>query len=317
MSSDDHGLLPAELAEAARPAIAEAKGKPARDAARILAEAGLTGVCAQEDDGGMALGLPFSLAIAEEAGAGQLRFPLLDQILLAQAFAGQDIAGRIAAGEALGLIGWEGARDGLLRLSDDCDCDVVLVPTGQGADLIERAGLTGTPTPLLDPDAPQVWLDVGAARKIGSLTLDQMADLRRAGEALYGGFVTGAAANALALSSDYLAARVQFGRPLSSKQAVRHHLARMKLLLEMSRAALTRSLARDELGNPRDTRPAFLGAVGNAVWTLEKAIHLHGGMGFTWEVPLHYSLRDIRKIETAFGAGRLARQVAQDFIRAA
>lgn len=317
MSSDDHGLVPAELAEAARPAIAEAGDKPARDAAVILAEAGLTGVCAHEDDGGMQLGLPFALAIAEEAGAGQLRFPLVDQILLARAFARQEIATRIAAGGAVGLIGWEGTRHGLLRLASDCDCDVVLVPTGLGADLIDRAGLPAVPAPVLDPEMPQIWLDVQNARRVGSLTADQMIDLRRAGEALYGGLVTGAAANALAVSSDYLAARVQFGRPLSSKQAVRHHLSRMKLLLEMSRAALARSLSQDELGNGRDTRPAFVGAVGNAVWTLEKAIHLHGGMGFTWEVPLHRSLRDIRKIETALRAGCLNRQVAHDFIQAA
>jgi len=317
MSNEDHDLVPAELAEAAIPAILEAEGKPARAAAAILAEAGLTGVCASEDDGGMALGLPFALVIAEEAGAKQLRFPLLDQILLAQAFAGQDIASRIAAGEAIGLIGWEGANGVLLRLMTDIECDVVLVPTENGADLIARSGLAAIPAPVLDPDQPQVWLDISGAERIGSLDAGQMAALRRAGEALYGSFATGAAVNALAACCEYLAARVQFGRPLSSKQAVRHHLSRMRLLIEMSRAALARSLRADELGQGRDSRPAFAGAMTNAIWSLEKAIHLHGGMGFTSEVPLHRSLRDIRKIDMALGGGRTGRQVAHDFIEAA
>lgn len=317
MTGEDHGLTPAELAEAARPAIEEAGGKPTRDAARVVAEAGLTGVCVPEDDGGMGLDLSFALAIAEEAGRLQLRFPLIDQMLLARALGGTDIGARIASGEGVAVAAWGAASGGSLRVMSDPGSDWVLFPTHSGAELVERGGLAATQDSALDPDDPEVWLEWGTAAAATTLNAGQMARLTAEAQVLYGGFVTGAAARALDLTAGYMATRVQFGRPLSSKQAVRHHLARMKLLLEISRAALARSIAQDESGNPRDVRPAFTGAVRNAAWSVEKAIHLHGGMGFTWEVPLHVSLRDVRKIEAAFRAGRLAREVARDFIEAA
>ena len=97
-----------------------------------------------------------------------------------------------------------------------------------------------------------------------------------------------------------MATRVQFGRPLSAKQAVRHLLARMRLLQEVSSAAIRRAIQTDEFGQARDTRPALAGAVANAAFVIEKAIHLHGGMGFTWELPLHRALRAVRKLSAAF-----------------
>ena len=62
-------------------------------------------------------------------------------------------------------------------------------------------------------------------------------------------------------------------------------------------------------------RPAALNSLAHAAFVLEKAIHLHGGMGFSWEVPLHYALREIRKFDAAFDAGALAKSVGQDFIQ--
>jgi alkylation response protein AidB-like acyl-CoA dehydrogenase len=55
----------------------------------------------------------------------------------------------------------------------------------------------------------------------------------------------------------------------------------------------------------------------SAAFVLEKSIHLHGGMGFTWELPLHYALREVRKFDAAFGAGALASQAGRDFIQSA
>ena len=45
-----------------------------------------------------------------------------------------------------------------------------------------------------------------------------------------------------------------------------------------------------------------------------KAMHLHGGMGFTWEVPLHHALREVRKIDAAWGGGDLPQSLGRRFI---
>ncbi|MGN5479322.1 hypothetical protein ACTMU2_27435 [Cupriavidus basilensis] len=44
---------------------------------------------------------------------------------------------------------------------------------------------------------------------------------------------------------------------------------------------MRRAMARNEYGAARSARPALAGAIANAAFVIEKAIHLHGGMGFT------------------------------------
>jgi hypothetical protein len=89
----------------------------------------------------------------------------------------------------------------------------------------------------------------------------------------------------------------------------------MRLLQEASNAGIQRVLATDEYGSVRSTQPVLAHALASAAFVLEKSIHLHGGMGFTWEVPLHYALREVRKFDAAFGSGALANRVGRDFIR--
>ena len=89
----------------------------------------------------------------------------------------------------------------------------------------------------------------------------------------------------------------------------------MRLLQEASSAGIQRLLRTDEFGGARATSPVLANALASSAFVLEKSIHLHGGMGFTWEVPLHYALREVRKFDAAFGSGALARQVGRDFIQ--
>lgn len=69
-------------------------------------------------------------------------------------------------------------------------------------------------------------------------------------------------------------------------------------------------------GNLLKLKLAFIrGAPCCAAFVIEKAIHLHGGMGFTWEVPLHYALREVRKLDAAFGAGALSKELVVRLLR--
>jgi alkylation response protein AidB-like acyl-CoA dehydrogenase len=169
----------------------------------------------------------------------------------------------------------------------------------------------------LDPEFPQQWLELSGAKITARLDATATSELMHDARILLASLVNGAADGALEASALYMANRVQFGRPLSAKQAVRHWLARMKLVQEVSAAAIQRALATNEYGQARAAHAALAGAITHAVFVLEKAIHLHGGMGFTWEVPLHYSLREVRKLDAAFGAGSLARDLGRSFIEMA
>ncbi|MBO9514642.1 MAG: acyl-CoA/acyl-ACP dehydrogenase [Variovorax sp.] len=317
MSTSDNDLKPEEFGQAAAAAIADAQTRGFRDAAQVLAAAGLCGVCASEDAGGLGLGTEFALPIVAEAGKLRLQWPLLETLLIAKALGDSPLAAELAGGERIATWALQGSlQEGFAGQARHAKgCDWVLVADGQGgAALLDLATVEIQEDAALDPEHPQSWLTLDKAKTLATLDAAAFAALQRDGEILIAGWVNGAAEGALATTAAYMSTRVQFGRPLSAKQAVRHLLARMRLLQEASNAGIQRVLRADEYGLVRSTRPVLANAIANAAFVLEKSIHLHGGMGFTWEVPLHYALREVRKFDAAFGAGALARQVGADFI---
>lgn len=103
----------------------------------------------------------------------------------------------------------------------------------------------------------------------------------------------GMAERALEMTVGYVSTRHQFGRPVGSFQAVKHRCAELLVTLEMARSA-------QQLASTPCTRPAEAAArlsaaricAGEAAFTIaNEAIHLHGGIGFTWEYPLHLYYR--------------------------
>ena len=319
MSTSDHDLKPEEFAQAAAEAIQDAQTRGFRDAAQVLANAGLCGVCATEDAGGLALGIEFALPIVAEAGKLRLQFPLLETILVAKALGDSPLAAELASGARVATWALQGNLQdqfaGHARHASHCDW--VMVADADGAALLDLASVDITNDPALDPENPQSWLALDKANVLARFDAATFAALQRDSHILIAGLVNGAAESALTATADYMSTRVQFGRPLSANQAVRHLLARMRLLQDATHAGITRVLSSDEYGNARHARPVLATTLSSAAFVLEKSIHLHGGMGFTWELPLHYSLREVRKFDAAFGSGALARDVGREFIQSA
>lgn len=318
MSTQDNDLKPEEFGQAAAAVITDALARSFRDAAQVLAVAGLCGVCACEEAGGLALGIEFALPIVAEAGKLRLQWPLLETILIARALGDSPLAAELASGARVATWALQGSLQD--RLAGHAryarDCDWVLVADGQGGGaLLDLRSVEIQNDEALDPENPQSWLTLDNARVLARLDAARFAALQRDNHILIASFVNGAAEGALATTAEYMSTRVQFGRPLSAKQAVRHLLARMRLLQEASSAGIQRVLSTDEYGSVRSTQPVLANALLNAAFVLEKSIHLHGGMGFTWELPLHYALREVRKFDAAFGSGALASQAGRDFIQ--
>ena len=313
----DQDLQPEEFAQAAAAAIADAQGRSAREAAQVLASAGLCGVCADEHAGGLALGTAFALPIVAEAGRLRLQWPLLETILVAKALGNSPLAAELAGGTRIATWALQGSlQEGYAGQARHARAsDWVLVADGHGgAALLDLASVQIDDDPALDPEHPQCWLGLDDAKVLATLDAATFGALQRERDILVAGFVNGAAEGALTTTAAYMATRVQFGRPLSAKQAVRHLLARMRLLQEAASAGIQRVLDADEDGLPRNARPVLANALSSAAFVLEKSIHLHGGMGFTWELPLHVSLREVRKFDAAYGSGALASRVGHDFI---
>ena len=132
----------------------------------------------------------------------------------------------------------------------------------------------------------------------------------------------GHAAETLDLAVDYAKERHQFGKPIGSFQAVKHLCADMLVRAELARAAVHAAAcladAPDVLATEADaagTTPfawmqraaagAKLLADEAAITNARAAIQVHGGMGYTWEVPLHLHLKRSRVLSTTFGTKAL------------
>lgn len=110
---------------------------------------------------------------------------------------------------------------------------------------------------------------------------------------------------------EYLGERRQFGRVVGSFQALKHRLADVWLDVVSARAA-ARNAAGVLAASPYDPAEAALAvAVAQAyvspvaVRAAEEAVQLHGGIGMTWEHPLHLYLKRAKADEIALGtAGR-------------
>ena len=115
----------------------------------------------------------------------------------------------------------------------------------------------------------------------------------------------GAAARLLDMTVAYAGQREQFGVPIGSFQAVKHHCADMAVAVEASRASLwAAALALDTASGAARTRAASAGAAyakAAAARVAGDALQVHGGIGFTWEHDLHLFLRRIKVDEALDG----------------
>jgi alkylation response protein AidB-like acyl-CoA dehydrogenase len=109
----------------------------------------------------------------------------------------------------------------------------------------------------------------------------------------------GAAEHALEMAVEYVKVRTQFGRPIGSFQAVKHKCADLLVSLERGRSALSvavRSVQHNDVIGRRPESLAglavarmYCGRLGAEI--TREVIHLHGGIGFTWEHPAHLYYR--------------------------
>ena len=190
MSMSDNDLKPEEFAQAAAEAITDAQTRGFREAAQVLANAGLCGVCAQEDAGGLALGIEFALPIVAEAGKLRLQWPLLETILIAKALGDSALAAELASGARVATWALQGSlQDGFAgQARYATDSDWVLVADGQGGGaLLDLGSVEIQDDGALDPEHPQSWMTLDSARVLAELDAATFAALQRDSQILIAG----------------------------------------------------------------------------------------------------------------------------------
>ena len=286
------------LAELCPPAAVRAAWTAVPDPApwQALAEAGALALLVPESDGGLGLDETYLVPVLEEAGRAALPHPLTETALVAAPLgvAGPMVATDLgAAGSVVSCAGFAEAfllvSGGGLRLYEAHEVDVEPVETVDASRHGGRVRPRGQGRPVTeDPAAVAAAFDRGA--------LGAAAELLGLSRAM------------LALTVDYASQRHQFGRPIGSFQAVKHHLANARLEIEFAAPAVLHAAYAVARGQPDASR-----AVSQAKWlagaaaavTGRAALQCHGAIGYTTEHDLHLYLKRSWALARTWGGADL------------
>ncbi|MBN8848103.1 MAG: acyl-CoA dehydrogenase family protein [Sphingomonas sp.] len=247
---------------------------------RGLVEMGLTGLIVPEAQGGLGLGLVEAALVAVELGRADVSEPIVDTAL---------IAPRLIADEAqLAAI-----ASGKLKVA-------LAHPVNPWVADADQAGLVlgGAATrERLESADPLRRLFAVERAEADAVMLD-LAALMAAAQ------LVGASERMLTLATEYAKDREQFGQPIGAFQAIKHHLASVAVALEFARPVLWRAAYALDHGHARapiHVSHAKLAATDAAMLAAETAIQVHGAMGYTYEVDLHYWMKRAWALAGAWG----------------
>ncbi|NLH08350.1 MAG: acyl-CoA dehydrogenase [Chloroflexi bacterium] len=125
----------------------------------------------------------------------------------------------------------------------------------------------------------------------------------------------GIAEAAYEASVQYAREREAFGAPIGSFQMIQQKIADMKTRIEASRlliynAALAKMRAKDTGGRYTvEAAMAKLFASETAMWVTTQAVQIHGGMGYSKELPIERYFRDAKITEIYEGTSEIQRLV--------
>lgn len=129
--------------------------------------------------------------------------------------------------------------------------------------------------------------------------------------------LVGIAQRCVDLAVAYAKERHQFGKPIGSYQAIKHHLATATVKIEFAKPVLYAAAAGfrpgDVYASARISQ-AKLAASEAADLAARTAVQVHGAMGYSWEVDIHFFLKRAIALDTWWGApashrGRVATRV--------
>ena len=257
-----------------------------------LAELGWLGVSIPEDQGGAGLGFLEEAVLLEELGRALYPGPYFSTVALALPALSPEQQADVAAGAAR----WSAEVDGL-------------VPDLAAVDWVVRDGTAirsqGQTLPTMD-----------ATRRLGRLAPEAedgpavgALDRSRVLAALAVEAV-GVAQRALELGIEHARTRTQFGRPIGVYQAVSHTLADTYVETELARSLAywaAWSVAESDVQAAVAAAAAKSFAADAAVAACERAIQVHGGIGFTWEHILHRYYKRAQWIQAFGGSAAVLR----------
>ena len=266
----------------------------------LCEQIGVAALVVPEEYDGVGASLFETAVVLEELGRSLAPNPLLASTIAAAALLlhgsdqqRADLLPRIAAGTLATAV-----LEPPLVLEPAAE--IVLVPQG---DALQLSDDRPEARPALDPTIRLGHLDAAA---------DPSQPLRDVATALVTALQLGCARRGLDMTVAYAQERVQFGRPIGSFQALKHRMADLLVLLEMTRSAswAATGAASSYLQSPTDDRAAALherATIAKAYCSdaldriASETIQLHGGIAITWEHDAHLVFKRAHALGQLFG----------------
>jgi alkylation response protein AidB-like acyl-CoA dehydrogenase len=245
-----------------------------------LAELGWLGVSVPEEQGGAGLSFLEEAVLFDELGYALYVGPFFSTAALALPSLDAEDAAKVASGEEK----WSALVDGRVPELDRVD----RVLTGEGA----VAG-GGEVVPTMDETRPLGKLagtdaELDRPRVLTATALEAV----------------GVGQRALELAVEYVGSREQFGKKIGIYQAVSHQVVDAFVDVELARSLAYWAAWAVSEGDPQAPLAAAAAkakATEAAVAACERSIQVHGGIGFTWEHPLHRYYKRAQWLESFAG----------------
>jgi len=271
----------------------------------LCEQIGVAALAIPEEYDGAGFSLLESFIALEEVGRSLAPSPLLASLVTSEALlagADEDAKKRLLPGIAAGEVAAFVVPGEPALFADQAS---VLVTVVDGA-LLELDPASSDPQwlPSMDQTSRLGSVDANGGTPIGDGTAAS-ARASMVGAAGVAALSAGLAARALDMTVDYSKERVQFGRQIGSFQALKHRMADMLVLVEMSRSASWAASYAVSTNAPNAERLAHV-AKSYCSDALNKiaaeTVQLHGGIAITWEHDAQLVFKRAHALSQLFGA---------------
>jgi alkylation response protein AidB-like acyl-CoA dehydrogenase len=298
------------------------------EAEAIAVRQGWSGIGLDEELGGQGGGMMELAILAEELGRGavpadRLYAGLLAALLLTELPDSGELVGQLAAGEPAAALGVQATR-----MVDRSGSDLALCLGALGAERVVLVDESGAVS--LAPLAAQERAHVdrtrsfaavtvcGEGERLGSLPAGGLLRAAERAAVLVAADALGAMQRMLDMTVEYVADRRQFGVPVGSFQAVSHQAAQMLVDVEATRSAVLYAAWALDAGERDASRHAWIAKAAAAeagIRIADRALFLHGAIGYTWEHDLQLVFKRAKSDAWLFGTAsayqdRLADELA-------
>lgn len=275
-----------------------------------LAELGLPGALAPEGEGGLGLTVSDLLPALVETGRAAVPAPVVETALVAlpllRAAGRTDLVTGIAEGRTVltaartgDPVPWAGTGD------DGPVTHVLLLDPAGPARLVAHEDARGEPVPAVDGSRPLARIDPAFGEPL-DVPAGAVGTAVAAGALGTAAQLIGLAERQLRMTVDHVGERHQFGAPVGSFQAIKHHLADALLGIRFAEPAVRAAgLAMDGdpgAGAPGSAVPlAATLAIDAADAMSRTAIQCHGAIGYSYEYDLQLYAKRTWALTAAWG----------------